>query len=174
MKQALPNFLTLLRLASVPVLAILLAVDGGANAGLRDIAAVIFVLASVTDFVDGALARRWSVETRFGRILDPIADKALVAVALIGLALLHELAWWIVVVILGRELLVTYLRTRTTIPVRGLAKAKTLAQIIAITMYLAVVPGIEWWQPVSQIAMGVAVVLTVGTGLLYVRQAVRA
>jgi CDP-diacylglycerol---glycerol-3-phosphate 3-phosphatidyltransferase len=173
MRQVLPNLLTLLRIASVPVLAVLLAADGGMNARYRDLAAVIFVLASFTDFVDGALARRWNVVTRFGRILDPIADKALVAVALIGLALLDELAWWIVVVILGRELLVTYLRARTPIPVRGLGKAKTLAQIVAITMYLAVVPGVVWWQAVSQIAMGVAVILTVGTGVLYVRQAVR-
>lgn len=174
MRQALPNVLTLLRLASVPILAILMAIDGGTNTGYRDLAALIFVLASATDFIDGALARRWDAVSRFGRILDPIADKALVGVALIGLALLHELAWWIVVVILGREILVTYLRTRSLLPVRGIGKAKTLSQIIAITMYLAVVPGVTWWQPVSQVAMGVAVFLTVATGALYVRAAVRA
>jgi CDP-diacylglycerol---glycerol-3-phosphate 3-phosphatidyltransferase len=170
----LPNFLTLVRLASVPVLGVLLAIDHGTNPGYRDLAAIVFVFASLTDFVDGAIARRWNQETRFGRIMDPIADKALVAVALIGLALLNELAWWIVVVILGRELLVTTLRSRHSLPVSGAGKAKTLSQIIAITMYLAVVPGIEWWQPASYVAMTIAVILTVGTGLMYVREAIRA
>lgn len=172
--RQLPNLLTVVRLASVPLLAVLLTIDGGASTTWRDVAAVVFILASLTDFADGALARRLNSETRFGRIMDPIADKALVAVALIGLALMQELAWWIVIVILTREVVVTALRSRVAIPVGGLGKAKTLIQLIAIAMYLAVMPDLSWWIPLSQVMMGAAVALTVVTGALYVRQAVRA
>lgn len=169
-----PNLLTMLRLLSVPVLAVCLFIDDGTSTLWRDVAAIVFVLASLTDFADGALARRWDQVTRFGRIMDPIADKALVGVALIGLALLGDLAWWIVIVILVREVAVTIVRSRVFIPVRGLGKAKTVAQLVAIAMYLAVMPGLPWWQPVAQLVMAVAVVLTVVTGVLYLRQAVRA
>ena len=172
----LPNALTVLRVLCVPLLAWLLWLDGGQLGPARDAAAVVFVLASITDFVDGAVARRYGLVTTFGKIADPIADKALTGVALIGLSLLGELSWWITGIILAREIGVTLLRfwviEHGVIPASRGGKAKTVMQTIAITMYLADVP-LTWWPVASEIAMGVAVILTVVTGADYVVRAVR-
>ena len=91
----LPNALTVLRVVCVPVLGWLLWVDGGAQGAARVAATVVFVLASITDLIDGAVARRYGLVTTFGKVADPIADKALTGVALIGLSLLGELSWWV-------------------------------------------------------------------------------
>ena len=174
----LPTVLTLARLASVPVLAALLAWNGGTSDVARDIAAAVFVLASVTDFADGALARKRGQITPFGTLMDPIADKALIAVALIGLSALNEIPWWITVVILTREIVVTVLRLRLVkdrvIPATAGAKAKTLTQIVAITMYLLAWTNIPGWTFVSALTLGIAVILTVVTGLDYVWRILRA
>lgn len=172
----LPNALTLLRVACVPVLAWLLWLDDGADGTARIAATVVFVLASVTDLVDGAIARRYNLVTTFGKVADPIADKALTGVALIGLSVLGELPWWVTAIILGREVAVTLLRfwviEHGVIPASRGGKAKTLAQVVAIAMYLADLPY-DWWTVVSEVAMGVAVVLTLATGADYVVRAVR-
>lgn len=172
----LPNALTLLRVLCVPLVAALLWIDGGVAGPARTAAAVLFILASLTDFVDGALARRYGLVTTFGKIADPIADKALIGVALIGLSLLGELAWWITVVILVREIGVTLLRfwviRHGVIAASRGGKAKTVAQTIAIAMYLADFP-LAWWPTASAIVMGVAVALTVLTGADYVVRAMR-
>jgi CDP-diacylglycerol--glycerol-3-phosphate 3-phosphatidyltransferase len=172
----LPNALTLLRVVCVPVLAVLLAVDDGTLGAARDAAAIVFVLASITDLMDGAIARRYGLVTTFGKIADPIADKALTGVALIGLSILGDLSWWVTGIILVREVGVTLLRfwviEHGVIPASRGGKAKTLAQTVAITMYLADVP-IDWWATASAVVMAVAVVLTVVTGLDYVVRAVR-
>jgi CDP-diacylglycerol--glycerol-3-phosphate 3-phosphatidyltransferase len=172
----LPNALTLLRVLCVPVLAVLLAVDDGALGAARDAAAIVFVLASITDLMDGAIARRYGLVTTFGKIADPIADKALTGVALIGLSILGDLSWWVTGIILVREVGVTLLRfwviEHGVIPASRGGKAKTLAQTVAITMYLADVP-IDWWATASAVVMAVAVVLTVVTGLDYVVRAIR-
>jgi CDP-diacylglycerol---glycerol-3-phosphate 3-phosphatidyltransferase len=173
----MPNALTVTRLICVPVVAVLLLADDGTNQLFRDIAAVVFVLASVTDFIDGALARRRGQVTTLGRILDPIADKALIGVALIGLSILGDVPWWVTGVIVTREVLVTWVRFRIaprTIPVSRGGKAKTLAQIIAIAMALVVLPGVPGWSTAAAVAMGIAVVLTVVTGVQYLAQARRA
>lgn len=170
----LPNTLTLLRLLCVPVLAGYLFMGQGIGARLT--AAAVFVLASLTDILDGAIARRRGQVTTFGKIADPIADKALTGTALIGLSWLGELPWWVTVVILGRELWVTGLRfwviEHGVIPASRGGKAKTVAQTVAITLYLLDVP----WTPfawLSIAAMGVAVVLTVVTGIDYAVRARR-
>lgn len=167
----------MLRLLAVPVVGVLLLRDGGSNPQYRDIAAVVFLIASLTDFVDGALARRRGQVTTFGRIVDPIADKALVGVALIGLSILQEIPWWVTGVILIREVVVTMVRfwadSHGALAVTRGGKLKTSAQIIAITMYLVALPGIPWWPTASFIALMVAVVLTVVTGLDYLLRAVR-
>ena len=106
----LPNALTVLRVLCVPVLALLLAVDDGALGPARDAAAIVFILASITDLMDGAIARRYGLVTTFGKVADPIADKALTGVALIGLSLLGDLSWWVTGIILVREVGVTLLR----------------------------------------------------------------
>ena len=172
----LPNALTVLRVLCVPLLAVLLAVDGGEQGTARDVAAVVFVLASITDLMDGAIARRYNLITNFGKIADPIADKALTGVALIGLSLLGDLSWWVTGIILFREIGVTVLRfwviEHGVIPASRGGKLKTVVQTVAIAMYLADV-DVAWWSTVSAAVMGLAVVLTVVTGLDYVVRALR-
>lgn len=162
-----PNALTVLRLLLVPVLIVLLAVPQ--TDSVRWAAAVVFVIAALTDIVDGAIARSRGLVTSFGKLADPIADKALTGTALIGLSLLGELAWWITAVIIVREIAVTLMRfwviKHGVIPASRGGKAKTLAQVVAITMYL--VPLVGWWITASQVVMGIAVVLTIATGIDY-------
>ncbi|MEI6362221.1 MAG: CDP-diacylglycerol--glycerol-3-phosphate 3-phosphatidyltransferase [Actinomycetes bacterium] len=172
----LPNALTVLRVLCVPLLALLLYMDDGALGPARDAAALVFVLASITDLMDGAIARRYGLVTTFGKVADPIADKALTGVALIGLSLLGDLSWWVTGIILVREIGVTVLRfwviEHGVIPASRGGKAKTLAQTVAITMYLVDVP-VAWWSTASAIVMGIAVILTIVTGLDYVVRALR-
>jgi phosphatidylglycerophosphate synthase len=105
-----PNTLTTLRLALVPVFLFALFAGDGHETRWRIAAFVIFAVAVVTDRFDGALARSYGLETEFGKLADPIADKALIGAALIGLSLLRDLPWWVTVVILVREIGVTVLR----------------------------------------------------------------
>lgn len=168
----LPNALTLVRLVCVPIVGMLLAAD---EPVARDVAAVVFVAAAVTDFVDGAIARRRGITSDFGALLDPIADKALITVALVGLSLLGDLAWWVTAVILFREFAVTALRLSVlrygVIPASRGGKVKTVVQIVAIAMFLAVGP--PWWQQIAGVVMGVAIILTVVTGADYLVRVVR-
>ena len=106
----LPNALTMLRILLVPMFLWLLLSEAGDSAPHRWWAAAVFALASLTDWLDGDLARRRQLVTTFGKVADPIADKALMGSALIGLSLLGELPWWVTVVILIRELGITVLR----------------------------------------------------------------
>jgi CDP-diacylglycerol--glycerol-3-phosphate 3-phosphatidyltransferase len=171
----LPNFLTLIRLLLVPVLAVLLLADDGADPALRWAATAVFVIAALTDLADGEIARRSGTVTTLGKIADPVADKALTGVALIGLSLLGILPWWVTLVILGREIAVTALRfvviRHGVIPASRGGKAKTVAQVIAISLYLA--PLDAWADPIRVIAMGIALVLTVVTGIDYAGRAWR-
>jgi CDP-diacylglycerol--glycerol-3-phosphate 3-phosphatidyltransferase len=171
----LPNALTLLRLLLVPLFAWLLLREGGDDAGSRVWAALVFVLASATDFVDGELARRQGLVTTFGKIADPIADKVLTGTALVGLSWLGDLPWWVTVVILVREVGVTLLRFWVirdgVIPASRGGKAKTVAQMLAIVLYLLPVTG--WLVAAREIVMGVAVALTLVTGVDYVARALR-
>lgn len=166
----LPNALTLLRVLLVPVIAWLLWQSAGGDEASRDAAALLFVVAALTDLADGAIARRFGLITTFGKVADPIADKALTGVALIGLSLLGQLPWWVTVVILVREVGVTLLRfwvlEHGVIPASRGGKAKTLVQTIAIAMYLADLPW-AWWDVTRMLVMGVALVLTVVTGVDY-------
>ncbi|MCX8527346.1 MAG: CDP-diacylglycerol--glycerol-3-phosphate 3-phosphatidyltransferase [Candidatus Nanopelagicales bacterium] len=161
-----PNALTTVRLLCVPVLAVLLACPSA-----RWWCAGLFVLASAPDLVDGALARRYGQVTTFGKIADPIADKALTGVALMGLSFLGELWWWVTILVLVREVGVTLLRLWmvriAVIPASRGGKAKTLAQMVAITMFLIPVAW-SWWLTVSDAVMAAAVLLTLATGLDYV------
>jgi len=170
-----PNALTILRLLLVPVFAWLLLREGGEDATSRVWSAAVFVAASLTDLVDGELARRQGQVTTFGKVADPIADKALTGTALVGLSYLGELPWWVTVVILVREIGVTLLRfwviRRGVIPASRGGKAKTVAQMVAIFMYLLPLSG--WLVPAREVVMGVAVLLTIGTGIDYVARALR-
>jgi CDP-diacylglycerol--glycerol-3-phosphate 3-phosphatidyltransferase len=166
-----PNALTVARLLCVPVLIWCLS-----KPDLRWWAVVVFVVASATDFVDGAVARRYSQVTNFGKVADPIADKALTGVALIGLSILGDLWWWVTLVILVREVGITLLRMWVirigVIPASRGGKAKTVTQMIAISMLLAPVTSV-WWLDAAYGVMAIALALTVVTGCDYVIRVVR-
>ncbi|MGW3468202.1 CDP-diacylglycerol--glycerol-3-phosphate 3-phosphatidyltransferase [Saccharopolyspora sp. NPDC000995] len=169
------NILTVSRLALVPVFLVALFWDGGHDTLWRWIATGVFVIASITDRIDGDLARKRGLVTDFGKVADPIADKALTGAALVGLSLLGDLGWWITWVIIGREVAVTLLRFWVirygVIPASHGGKVKTLLQAIAIGLYL--LPLGSWADIPRWIVMGAALVATVGTGLDYVVRAVR-
>ena len=173
----LPNALTLLRLLCVPVMIVLLFSGGTGASVARDGAALVFLIASITDLIDGAVARRLGQVTNFGKIADPLADKALIGAALVGLSILGDLPWWVTVVILVRELGVSLLRLwvieHGVIPASRGGKLKTVFQTIAITMYLVILPGLSWWALASGIVMGIAVALTLVTGVDYLLRALR-
>jgi len=164
------NALTICRLILVPVFVWFLLAGGTAD---RTIAFVAFAVASVTDLLDGELARRRGLITDFGKIADPIADKALTGSALITLSYLGELAWWITVVIVVRELTVTGLRfwviRRGVIAASRGGKAKTMLQIVAISLYVLPIHI----DLIREIVMGAAVVVTLVTGGDYVARAIR-
>ena len=171
------NALTVLRLVLVPVFAWLLFREHGEHITGRLLATAVFTVAILTDRFDGDLARKHNLVTNFGKIADPIADKALTGTALVGLSLLGELAWWVTVVVLVREWGVTLLRFWVirygVMPASRGGKLKTVLQSVAIGLYL--LP----WQDVAVLhwtavaVMAAAVAVTVVTGLDYVRRAVR-
>src|SRR5919205_867166 len=158
------------RLAVVPLFAVLLLADGGMDDERRIWATVFFTGAIITDRYDGMIARRTNQVTEFGKLADPIADKALTGTALIGLSVLGLLPWWVTVVILVRELGVTLLRfwviRHGVIAASRGGKAKTVLQALAIGLYILPLTGVlasaRWW------VMGAALVLTILTGIDYV------
>ena len=165
----LPNMLTLLRLVLVVPFAVALFWQDGQSAPARIVATVVFMVASATDFVDGYLARSRNLVTNFGKVADPIADKLLTGTALIGLSVLGQLSWWGTWIILGREIAVTLLRFWVirdgVIPASRGGKLKTVVQIVAIIAYLLPLSAAAF--EVAQWIMGLAVLLTVVTGIDY-------
>jgi CDP-diacylglycerol--glycerol-3-phosphate 3-phosphatidyltransferase len=168
------NILTMVRLLLVPGFVALIVQGGGHDPAWRSLAWAAFAIAMITDLFDGHLARRYNLVTDFGKIADPIADKAIMGTALICLSALGDLPWWVTGVILFREIGITLMRfwviKHAVIPASRGGKMKTLAQGVAVGMYILVLTGslatLRFW------IMAVAVVLTVATGLDYVRQAV--
>jgi CDP-diacylglycerol--glycerol-3-phosphate 3-phosphatidyltransferase len=162
----LANYLTVLRLLLVPVFLVLLLADDGDNAALRLGATVVFLLAALTDRIDGQIARSRGLITSFGKLLDPIADKALIGAALIGLSVLDELPWWVTVLVLVREIGVTLLRfvviRHGVMPAGRGGKLKTVLQTVAISLYLLPLTGLL--ATLSAVVMGGAVLLTLVTG----------
>ncbi len=169
------NALTVVRLVLVPVFLAVLFVDGGHAVPWRWAAFVVFAVASLTDSFDGEFARRWGLVTDFGKIADPIADKALVGAALVGLSLLGELAWWVTIVIAVRELGITVMRfwvlPHGVIPASRGGKLKTVLQTLALGLAIMPLPPVT--QPAVATLFLLAVVVTVVSGLDYVAQAVR-
>lgn len=169
------NVLTLLRLLLVPVFVGLLFAGGQDSGGWRVAAGAVFILAAVTDLVDGEVARRRGLVTDLGKIADPIADKALVGAALVGLSVLDELPWWVTAVIMAREVGVTLLRLavlrHAVIPASRGGKVKTMAQGVAIALYvLPLGPG---WEALAALVLAFAVAVTVITGVDYIVRALR-
>lgn len=171
----LANSLTVLRIVIVPFFVYALFHQHGTSTFWRYVATALFALASYTDRVDGQLARNRNTVTDFGALLDPIADKALIGSALIGLSYLHEVAWWVTIVIMVRELGITLLRLivlrRGVIPASRGGKAKTMVQGFAIFFYLWPLPSVM--DNARAALMAVAVVLTVVTGIDYLKNAIR-
>jgi CDP-diacylglycerol--glycerol-3-phosphate 3-phosphatidyltransferase len=169
------NALTVFRLALVPVFLVLLFHDGGHLSGWRIWAWAVFGLASLTDRFDGDIARRRGLITEFGKLADPIADKALIGTALVGLSILGDLAWWISIVIVIREVGVTVLRfwviRHGVIAASRGGKLKTLLQTIATGLYVLPLHG--WLHDVAAVLMLVAVVVALVTGADYVARAIR-
>ncbi|NMN99898.1 CDP-diacylglycerol--glycerol-3-phosphate 3-phosphatidyltransferase [Gordonia sp. TBRC 11910] len=168
------NVLTMFRIVLVPVFVFTLLVDGGHDTMWRLITTGVFALAALTDRYDGQIARERGLVTDFGKLMDPIADKALIGAALIGLSILGDLPWWVTIVILGRELGVTALRfwvlRHAVIPASRGGKLKTLLQALAIGLFLLPLP--HPWEWVAWTFMISAVVATIVTGVDYVWQAI--
>lgn len=170
MQATVPNILTGARLAAVPVLVVLMVADAGAEGWLRWWALVVFLVAAATDFLDGHLARRWQVESSFGSLADPIADKALILTALALLVWVDGVPWWPLAVLAVREIGVTLGRLAVAadvvIPASSGGKLKTVLQLAAITGYLvpqvgAAVDTAAWWLLLA------AVVVALVTGVHY-------
>ncbi|MGK5556491.1 CDP-diacylglycerol--glycerol-3-phosphate 3-phosphatidyltransferase [Actinomadura kijaniata] len=164
------NLLTMLRIALVPLFVWLLFQEGTA---WRLAAFAVFAVASITDKIDGDLARSRGLVTDFGKIADPIADKALTGAALISLSVLGELWWWVTIAILVREIGITLMRFVVirygVIPASKGGKLKTTLQILAIGLYI--LPGPL--DPLRWGFMAAALIVTLVTGADYVLQAWR-
>ncbi len=176
-----PNALTSLRILMVPFFAWALLADGGESTGWRWTAFALFALAAVTDKIDGDLARKHNSETNFGKIADPIADKALTGMAFVGLSIVGELWWWVTIVVLVREWGITAMRLwlvrrGVVLPASQGGKIKTFVQTFALgvlVMPLLHLDGpwetvglVVWW--VAMAGLAVAVAITVWTGVDYV------
>lgn len=178
-----PNALTTLRILLVPFFGWALLVDGGESATWRAIAYLIFAVAMITDKIDGDLARKHGLVTDFGKIADPIADKAITGMAFIGLSIVGDIWWAVTIVVLVREWSVTLLRLsilqRVVIAAKDLGKLKTTVQALALgglTLpcldpdlpgWLDVPGQITYW--LAQGLLAVAVGLTLWSGYEFYR-----
>ncbi|MDR0931288.1 MAG: CDP-diacylglycerol--glycerol-3-phosphate 3-phosphatidyltransferase [Clostridiales bacterium] len=177
MKKKIPNILTITRLIMCVALMITMQI-AMKRFDLLDmmlkISLGIFVVASLTDWVDGFLARRWDAITNFGKIMDPLADKILVMTAFVGFAAMQVIPWWLVVIVLAREFLVTSLRIVAVsegivVPANMWGKLKTVSHMVAI---IAVFIGIIYFRIpkvdlVVNILVALALVMTVFSGYEY-------
>jgi CDP-diacylglycerol--glycerol-3-phosphate 3-phosphatidyltransferase len=169
------NALTVFRLVLVPAFLVVLFHRGGHLTGWRVGAWAVFAVASITDRFDGEIARKRGLVTEFGKLADPIADKALVGAALIGLSSLGDLPWWVTVVVLVREIGVTLLRfwviRHGVISASRGGKLKTLLQGVAIGLFVLPLSG--FLHALAWVIMIVAVAVALVTGADYVARAVR-
>lgn len=172
-----PNVLTAVRMAMVPIFAWML-LSHPHDQAWRLATTLVFIAAILTDMADGKIARKYNLVTNFGKLWDPIADKALTGMAFLGLSILDELWWWVTIIVLVREWGITVLRFAilkygVMAANRG-GKLKTLMQSIALPMFLI------WLEPlpdfvawIAYAVMAVAFILTVVTGLDYLREAAK-
>jgi len=176
--RQLPNAITIARIPLAVVFLVLLLLagtHGEASLALRWTAGVLFVAAISTDWVDGYLARRYDIVSDFGKLWDPIADKLLTGLAFVGLAILGETAWWMVLVILVREWGITVHRLivarEHVVAAAWMGKVKTAAQGVALSwalLPLHVVVGTGAWVTVTAVLMWIVLILTVASGVDYV------
>lgn len=173
------NIITVVRILLAPLFVWLVLLDGGEHGIWRFVAAALFIAAIATDGLDGALARKRNLVTNSGIILDPIADKILIGGALIALALVAELPWWVVIVILAREVGITLFRLMAlsdrVIPASRGGKLKTVLQAVTLSSWLVptwLLLG-SWVFTLNWVLMGAVIVVTVVTGLDYLVKGLR-
>lgn len=177
----LPNILTWARIVAIPLLVAIFYLPMGLTEAERNLATtVVFVVAAITDWIDGYLARKWNQTSPFGAFLDPVADKLMVCTALVALIELGRLDPIIGLIIIGREITISALRewmasvgARSSVAVNWMGKAKTIAQMVAIPflLYHGSLFGLldtAWW---GQLLVWVAAVLTVISMVVYLRAA---
>jgi CDP-diacylglycerol--glycerol-3-phosphate 3-phosphatidyltransferase len=178
-----PNILTTLRIVMVPFFGWALLIDGGDSITWRCVAWLLFLVAMVTDKIDGDLARKHDLVTNFGKIADPIADKAMTGMALIGLSIVGDVWWWVTIVVLVREWSVTLLRLsvakKVVLAAADLGKLKTTVQAVALGGLCLPLrdPDLPGWAEVPgevlfyafQVCLAVAVALTLWSGYEFFR-----
>lgn len=176
----IPNQLTLARLGLTIIFVVVLALDFPYH---HTIALGVFLIASLTDYLDGVLARRWNLITDFGKLMDPLADKILTAAAFILLIPIGAFPAWVVITIVAREFLITGLRSLAqnkgvVLPAERLGKHKTAWQMITLIYFLSLLAAGDWsttrpvwfetaWQLFGGILTAITVFLTVYSGLAY-------
>ncbi len=178
--RQLPNAITIARILCAPVFLWMLLADAGADGARRWWAAVLFIVAIATDGIDGYLARRYEIVTDLGKLLDPLADKALTGCAFVGLSLLGELPWAVTIIVLVREVGITVYRFAVVsdhvLAAAWMGKLKTVAQAVALSLALAPLWTLvgEGIHVVNTVAMWIAVILTIASGIDYLVSEVRA
>ncbi|KQR38620.1 CDP-diacylglycerol--glycerol-3-phosphate 3-phosphatidyltransferase [Microbacterium sp. Leaf159] len=181
--RQLPNAITVARIPLAVIFFVLLLIGGTYGVDdlvMRWIAAVLFIVAISTDWVDGYLARRYDIVSDFGKLWDPIADKLLTGAGFVGLAVLGELNWWLVIVILIREVGITVHRLivakEHVVAAAWMGKVKTAVQAVALSwalLPLHVLIGLGPWIIVTAFLMIVVLILTVASGIDYIVAQVR-
>lgn len=159
----LPNKLTILRVIMIPFFVAALLYDGGANQNMRYVAAALFIIASLTDMLDGKIARKYNLVTNFGKFMDPLADKLLVCSALICMIELRELPAWMVIIIISREFIISGFRlvasdNGVVIVASYWGKFKTTFQMIGVVLLIFNIPVLS---TLTTIIVWIALALTV-------------
>lgn len=159
----LPNKLTILRVIMIPFFVVLLLLEGGSNQTYRYAADVVFILASLTDLLDGKIARKYNLVTNFGKFMDPLADKLLVCSALICLIELGQVPAWMIIIIISREFIISGFRlvasdNGVVIAASYWGKFKTVFQMLAVILLIANIPALSL---VSNLCLWIALILTV-------------
>ena len=159
----LPNKLTILRVIMIPFFVAALLYDGGANQNIRYVAAALFIIASLTDMLDGKIARKYNLVTNFGKFMDPLADKLLVCSALICMIELRELPAWMVIIIISREFIISGFRlvasdNGVVIAASYWGKFKTTFQMIGVVLLIFNIPALS---TLTTIIVWIALALTV-------------
>jgi CDP-diacylglycerol--glycerol-3-phosphate 3-phosphatidyltransferase len=171
----LPNALTIFRILALPFCAYALFKNGGEDDSWRIIAFTLFFIVGLSDILDGKIARSRNQITEFGKLLDPIADKAMLATASIGASVLGMLSWWVTAIFLIREVAVTILRFAVikngVIPASKGAKLKTFFQSFGVGFYILPLPS--YLNIPRDLFMAVAIYLTITTGVTYFRKVLR-
>lgn len=166
----LPNKLTILRVIMIPFFVAALLYDGGANQNMRYVAAALFIIASLTDMLDGKIARKYNLVTNFGKFMDPLADKLLVCSALICMIELGQLPSWYVITVIAREFIISGFRlvaadNGIVIAASWWGKFKTTFQMLTVILLILNIPALH---TVTLIIAGIAFILTLVSLLDYI------